>query len=56
MKVRDYPDWIAEILYERGYEPLDMIDGNKAMDEWLEWEGIIGYGATIRDLYRSTRE
>jgi hypothetical protein len=54
MKVRDYPDWIMTSLINRGHEPLDDMPPAKAFDEYCEWEGLIGYGATLRDLYEQT--
>lgn len=62
-----YPDYIMESVRQRlGLEPYDTsrddeinsMPHNAIFDHCLEWEGIIGYGYTIRnwimDIYGYT--
>jgi hypothetical protein len=56
-----YPEYIMKSLRQRNdLEPLDtsldeeiyLMSNNEAMDEVLNWKGLIGYGSMIRGLIR----
>ncbi len=47
------PDWILDAVLQRNdynLEEIGEMDAEKIVDEWLSWNGIIGYGSRIFEL------
>lgn len=52
-----YQDLLLSALKNRGHSEAEIkkMSWQKKFDEYCEWEGLLGYGETLRKVYQAAR-